>query len=76
MLIAPTSQLAQLRDLPATVSLPTAGGFFGLSRAGSYQLHQRGEFPVTVRQLGSRFVVAQTDLARALGVDVAELLRG
>lgn len=75
MMTAPTSQLAQLHDLPATVSIPVAGAFFGLSRAGSYQLHQRGEFPVAVRQLGSRFVIAQTDLARALGVDVAELLR-
>ncbi|SKC50517.1 hypothetical protein [Plantibacter cousiniae (nom. nud.)] len=74
MMIAPTSQLARLRDLPATVTLPVAGTFFGLSRAGSYLLHQRGQFPCPVRQIGSRYVVTQADLAEALGVSVAALL--
>ncbi|CAH0259047.1 helix-turn-helix transcriptional regulator [Plantibacter cousiniae (nom. nud.)] len=69
-----TNPLTALRRLPATVSLPTAGAFFGLSRAHSYSLNARGEFPVPVRQIGARFVVTQADLARALGIDVADLL--
>lgn len=69
------STLADLRTLPPTISLPTAARFFRLSRAQAYALNLAGEFPCQVLRIGERFHVRTADLARALGVDPAELLR-
>lgn len=71
-----TSRLAELRTMPPTVPLPTAGRFgWGLSRAASYALNAVGEFPCPVQRIGERFHVRTADLAAALGLDPAELLR-
>lgn len=75
MRTAETASLRALAALPATITIPTAGSFFGLSRALAYQLAARGEFPVQVRQVGARFYVVLTDLAVALGVNPTDLLR-
>ncbi|MCM3614371.1 hypothetical protein M3672_07945 [Microbacterium enclense] len=72
-----TGRLADLRALPPTITLPTAGKMgWGLSRAASYQLHQLGNFPCPVVTVGARFHVRTADLARALGIDPALLLEG
>lgn len=71
-----TARLSDLRDLPPVVSLPLAGRIgWGLSRPKSYALNQQGQFPCEVLRLGDRYRVRTTDLARALGVDPADLLR-
>lgn len=70
------STLADLRTLRPTVTLPTAGQFFGLSRASSYALNAQGSFPCQVLRIGERFHVRTADLARALGIDPAALLEG
>jgi hypothetical protein len=59
-----------LATLPATMTIPEAGRRgWGLSRAKSYELAGRGEFPCEVRKLGGRFHVRAADLLRALGLD-------
>ncbi|WP_334123789.1 helix-turn-helix transcriptional regulator [Glutamicibacter sp.] len=37
---------------PRTVSVPEAGRILGISQTKSYELAQRGEFPVRVLQIG------------------------
>lgn len=70
-----SARLTDLRNLPPTLTVPDAGRIgWGLSRATSYQMHQRGEFPCPVLQIGSRFHVRTADLANALGIDPAALL--
>lgn len=51
---------------PATVDVPTAGAVFGLSRSHSYELVKRGQFPVTVIQIGSRYRVLTESIIRAV----------
>lgn len=68
------STLADLRRLPPTVSLPTAGRFFRLGRAKAYELHTAGAFPCAVLQIGERYHVRTADLAAALGIDPSALL--
>lgn len=69
------STLADLRRERPTLSLPQAGRYFRLSRAKSYELHARGQFPCAVLQIGERYHVRTADLAAALGIDPAALLR-
>lgn len=66
--------LADLLSMPARMTLPRAGSYFGLARSSSYAAHDRGDFPVPVLQIGERFYCRGADVARALGVDPAELL--
>lgn len=68
------STLARLRSVKATVSIPDAGQFFGLSRPHSYRLAAAGEFPVPILKIGARMTVRTADLATALGVDPALLV--
>ncbi|WP_432523378.1 hypothetical protein [Kineococcus sp. SYSU DK006] len=48
--------------------LLTAGKAYGMGRTKTYELHQRGEFPVAVLRVGGRYVVRTADLLRALGI--------
>ncbi|MBD3941648.1 hypothetical protein IF188_08065 [Microbacterium sp. NEAU-LLC] len=69
--------LGNLRDIPARMSIPVAGRLIaGLSRAKSYELHQRGEFPAPVQRIGARFYVRGADVLRALGFDPEAVLLG
>lgn len=58
----------ELRELPATVDLPTAGRALGIGRTTCYALCRRGEFPVPVIRVGSKLRVAREPLLAALGV--------
>lgn len=64
---APT--LAEVKDWPATVDVPTAGSAFGLSRSHSYELIKRGQFPARAIQVGSRYRVITESIIRALSDD-------
>ncbi|MGC1211986.1 MAG: hypothetical protein WA890_12065 [Micromonospora sp.] len=57
----------QVRALPVTVDLPTAGSCFGLGRDASYNLARQGAFPCPILRLGRRLVVTRAALLQALG---------
>lgn len=59
---------AELLALPVVVDLPTAGRAIGLSRSHAYELHRRGEFPIPVQRLGSRYRVVTEALLAYLGL--------
>ncbi len=61
--------IAEVRDLPPTIDLPTAGRLFGLGVNGSYEAYHRGEFPVRVLKLGRRLRVPTADVLACLGLD-------
>ncbi len=61
---APT--LEQVRQWPATVSVPKACTAFGISRAHGYVLAARGEFPATVLRVGTRWRVSTASVLAAL----------
>jgi hypothetical protein len=56
-----------LRALPVTVDVETAGKAFGMGRTKSNDLARAGQFPVPVLTLGSRRVVTKAALLGALG---------
>lgn len=62
----------EVRALPATVDLPTAGRAFGIGRGTAYELARAAEFPCPVLPLGRRFKVTKAALMRALGYDEPE----
>jgi hypothetical protein len=59
---------AEIRSLPATIDLVTAGRVFGIGRTKAYQLARTGEFPCRVLRIGSSYRVATADLITALGL--------
>lgn len=59
----------EVRALPVTVRMwPTAGRALGLGKTLTYELAQRGEFPLPVHRLGNRWVVVTADLQAFLGI--------
>lgn len=67
--------LRDLRDEPPRMSVVAAGAYFGLNRARAYAAARSGTFPAEVHRLGGRYLILTTDIARALGIDPADLLR-
>lgn len=61
--------MAELRTLPATVDLVTAGRALGLGRTAAYALARNGEFPCRLLHMGRIYRVPTADLLRALGLD-------
>jgi hypothetical protein len=58
--------LAEIRDWPATVSVPTAARAIGVSRSHLNDLIRRGEAPVKTLNFGRRNVVVTASLIRLL----------
>lgn len=58
----------ELRDLPLTVDLVTAGRAHGLGRTISYELMRAGDFPCTVKRRGRYYRVLKADLMTSLGL--------
>ena len=58
--------LAEIRQWPATVSVPTACASLGIGRSHGYELVRRGEFPVRTVALGRSCRVITADLLRLL----------
>ncbi|MFI0410623.1 DNA-binding protein [Actinomadura sp. 3N508] len=58
---------AELRSLPVTVDLVTAGRVFGVGRTKAYQLARTGGFPCRVLRIGHNYRVSTADLLAALG---------
>lgn len=59
----------ELLTLPAVIDIRTAGRALGFGERKSYDLNQRGEFPVRVLQIGSSYRVATGDLLTYLGIE-------
>ncbi|MGH2787215.1 MAG: helix-turn-helix transcriptional regulator [Actinomycetota bacterium] len=62
----------ELLKMPATLDIPTAAHFLGISTRHAYELVARGEFPVEVLRLGRAIRVPTARLCNALGLDGAE----
>lgn len=58
----------ELRDLPLTVDLVTAGRAHGLGRTISYELMRSGEFPCSVHRRGRYYRVLKAELMTSLGL--------
>lgn len=58
----------ELRALPVTVDLVTAGRAHGLGRTISYELMRRGDFPCPVHRRGRYYRVFKADLVTSLGL--------
>lgn len=54
---------------PATLSVPTAAPFLGVSVRTSYELIKNGGYPIRVLKVGSRMKIATADLMHYLGVN-------
>lgn len=59
----------ELRTLPVSFDLVTAGRAFGLGRTLTYELARRGEFPCTVLRIGNQYRVTRAHLFAALGIE-------
>ncbi|WP_395111582.1 helix-turn-helix transcriptional regulator [Actinomadura sp. SCN-SB] len=61
---------AEIRSLPVTVDLVTAGRAFGIGRTTAYQLARTGTFPCRVLRVGRCYRVRAADLLTSLGLAV------
>ena len=59
----------EVRSLGVRCDLTTAGAVLGLGRTAAYDLARRGEFPVPVLRIGTRYVVPVAGLLRLLEID-------
>jgi predicted DNA-binding transcriptional regulator AlpA len=61
--------IEEVRRLPATIDVPTAGRVFGFGRAKAYRLAHDGNFPCKITKIGRNYRVSVADLRRALNID-------
>jgi hypothetical protein len=61
----------ELRRLPTTVDVVTAGRAFGFGRAKAYRLAAEDAFPCKITRVGRNYRVLTADLHRALGLGPA-----
>ncbi|MEV0664689.1 DNA-binding protein [Actinomadura luteofluorescens] len=59
---------AEIRTLPATIDLVTAGRIVGVGRTKAYQLARSGQFPCRVLRVGHSYRVCTADLLTVLGL--------
>lgn len=59
---------AEIRSLPATIDLVTAGAIFGIGRTTAYHLARAGDFPCRVLRIGRTYRVSTADVLVALGL--------
>ncbi|WP_242891140.1 DNA-binding protein [Actinomadura litoris] len=67
-MVKPGLTPAEIRSLPVTIDLVTAGRAFGVGRTKAYQLARTGQFPCKVLRVGRNYRVATADLLAALGL--------
>ena len=61
--------LEELRELPVSFPLVTAGRAFDIGRTKAHELARSGEFPCRVLRIGSSYRVTRADLFRSLGIE-------
>ncbi|GIJ49748.1 hypothetical protein Val02_66340 [Virgisporangium aliadipatigenens] len=59
----------QVRALGVTTDVVTAGSVLGIGRTTAYRLVRDNQFPVPVRRVGARYLVAVAHLLHAVGID-------
>jgi hypothetical protein len=59
-----------VRALGTTTDIVTAGAILGIGRTSTYRLARLGQFPVPVRRVGKKFIVAVPHLLAAIGADI------
>lgn len=64
--------LAEVRELPATVNVPTAARALGVGSSTLYDALSTGKAPVKALKVGGRIRVLTSDLARVLGASTPE----
>lgn len=64
---------AELRRLPASIDLETAGRALGVGRTKAHELVRAGEFPARVLRLGRAYRVVTADVLALLGVDEPQI---
>jgi hypothetical protein len=62
---------AEVRALPVSVDVETAGRAFGMGRTKSYELAREGRFPCRVVAVGPKFRVPTASIMEVLGIDPA-----
>lgn len=65
----PRWSIEDVRALGTTTDIVTAAAILGIGRTTAYHLARTGGFPVPVRRVGRKFIVAVPHLLTALGVD-------
>ncbi|MBN1174992.1 MAG: helix-turn-helix domain-containing protein [Micromonosporaceae bacterium] len=60
----------QVRHLGVTTDLVTAASVLGIGRTTAYHLARTGQFPVPLRRVGRRYLVAVAHLLHAVGLDI------
>jgi hypothetical protein len=63
--------LREIRQLPATVDVPTAASALGIGKSTLYEAIKLGASPVKTITVQRRVVVITADLVRLLGLDTA-----
>ncbi len=61
----------ELRELPVSVDLVTAGRCFGIGRTKAFELAKADEFPCRVIRVGKKYRVPRSAIFEALGLDPA-----
>ncbi|RAG83814.1 DNA-binding protein [Streptacidiphilus pinicola] len=67
-----TPRLADLRDLPPTLSLTAAARLLGVGRTTAYALVHRSQFPCPTFKVGHQHRISTAVLLQFLGVSVSE----
>ncbi len=62
----------ELRALPVSVDLPTAGRAFGIGRTKAHELARRGVFPCRVLRVGAKYRVPRAAIYEALGLALTD----
>jgi hypothetical protein len=63
-----TMSVDELRALPVSVDLVTAGRAFGLGRTKAFELAKLEQFPCRVLWVGNRYRVPRSAIFEALGI--------
>lgn len=71
-----TMSVDELRTLPVSVDLVTAGRAFGLGRTKAFELVRSGTFPCRVIPVGNRYRVPRSAILEALGIDDSSIVLG
>jgi hypothetical protein len=62
---------AEVRALPVSVDVETAGRAFGMGRTKAHELAREGKFPCRVVTVGPKFRVPTAAIMEVLGIDPA-----
>lgn len=59
----------EIRTLPASIDLVTAGRALGVCRTKAHEMARAGKWPVPLFRVGTRYRVRRSDLLAFLGIE-------